>query len=144
MRWDIAKGKKTGGKDFEPGKPGGPGRPPDSPQMKEFKKLTKVEFINVVNKYLGMTKEEIKQIQVDPNSTMLELLVASIIVKGFNQGDASRLQFFLDRTIGPIKTKIEHSGPEDGPIKIDENLSEEELDRRAAKIMQRLKDKFKS
>lgn len=140
----MAKGKKTGGRDLKPGDRLNPlGRPPEPEDVKDAKKLSKVEFIRVANKFLYMTLAEIREVEEDKKSTMLDLLLASIILKGFDHGDQGRLTFFLDRIIGPVKSKIEHSGPDDGPIHVSEHLTEEELDRRAAKIMQRLKDKFK-
>ena len=40
----MAKGKKTGGRDFELGNAGGPGQPPVPSDLVEARKINKIEF----------------------------------------------------------------------------------------------------
>lgn len=114
------------------------------PEINEARRMTKIEFIRICNEYLYLTRSDIEARLVNPATTAIELIVAAIVLKSFTEGDQTRLNFLLDRMIGKVTEKIQHTGANDGPITINESLSDSELDRRAAKIFQRLKDKFKN
>jgi hypothetical protein len=100
------KGNKTGGRDFKPGKPGG-GRPALPPEIKEARKLNQFEVEMSLSNHLRMNRAEISRVIKDPDSRMLDILVASIIAKAVQTGDAARLDFILNRTIGKVKEQIE-------------------------------------
>lgn len=138
--------KKPGsGRDFKPGISGNPsGRPPMPQDVNDARRMSKIEFIRLCNEYLYMTRQEITTRLNAPETPAIELIVGSIVTKSATEGDQSRLSFLLDRMIGKVKERVEHTGADDGPIKIDETISEEELNHRASKIFQRLKDKFKN
>ena len=97
----------------------------------------------MANQYLYMSRAEIKAKLDDPNTVALELVVATIVIKSIQAGDQQRLTFLLDRLIGPVKHAVEHSGPNEGPIRITDDMTEAELDRRAHNILKRLQDRFK-
>lgn len=103
----MARGKKTGGKDFVPGNVHGKGRPKVPDDVKEARKLNQVEFERVANKYLYLTRDELKEAAEDPDTTVIELLVSSIIVKAVEKGDQMRLEFLLNRLIGRVVDRIE-------------------------------------
>ena len=86
------------------------GRPKLAPEVKELRKLNLDSYCNLVDKYINASKEEIKAAVTNPNTSALELFIAKIIEKGVNAGDTQRLGFLLDRLIGPVRQKIEHSG----------------------------------
>lgn len=113
----MATGKKTGGRDFKNGNNANPnGRPPLSPEAKEFKSLTTDQYIKLVNKFLHATEDDVLQIVNDCRSTMLEKFVANIVLKGGNFGDINRLEFLLERIIGPVVKKTDLTSG-DKPIK---------------------------
>lgn len=104
----MAKGKKTGGKDYAPGhKNPGPGRPPLPSDIIEIKKLNIAEMERVLNQCLTMSRAEIDELRKKPDASMLELLVVSIIGHGVNKGDPFRLGFLLDRLLGKVKENHE-------------------------------------
>jgi hypothetical protein len=102
---------------WKPGESGNPnGRPPLPDDVREVKKLTQSELEKVLNDCLLLTKEQLEKICNDSESTMLQLLVAGIIIKGVQNGDSARFEFLLNRLLGKMKDKIELTGPDGGPI----------------------------
>lgn len=103
----MAIGKKTGGRDFEPGQSGNPnGRPPTPEDIKQARKLNCAEFERIANKYLHMTHAELGAAVKSGNATVLEMMVASIISKAVTKGDQIRLEFLLKRLIGDPVERI--------------------------------------
>jgi hypothetical protein len=99
----MAKGRHTGGKLYKVGhKNPGPGRPKLDPEIKEIRKLSQNHFIEIANKYLNMTKRELKQVNDNPETPMKELLIAAIIHRAILMGDPTRYTFLLDRLLGRI------------------------------------------
>jgi len=107
---------------FQVGNPGGPGRPQDPPELKLIKQMTRGEFSLLIHKLIDLKPEELK----DFKGTVLEMAMASIIQQAIKHGDPTRLQFFVERLFGKVKTEIEHSGSL--------GLTEAEIDRKIAEI----------
>ncbi len=99
----MAKGKKTGGRDFKPGWEGGPGAPTIPEDVKQSRKMNRIEFERVLQKYVGMSGVEINSVIQNKQTPILEGVVAKILAKAFNDGDSRRLEFILDRLIGKPK-----------------------------------------
>lgn len=115
----MAIGKKTGGKDFVKGNvPKSPGRPPLSPEAKKLRKLTTEEFVKRVNKYLHMSKNKLRAGITNGNIQVLDLCIRSSLVKCIEKGDYSTLEKMLDRIIGKVAMKLEHTGKDGEPIEI--------------------------
>jgi hypothetical protein len=114
----MAIGKKTGGRDFKPGQVTNPnGRPRVPPDLKQSRKLNKEKFERTLNKYMHMTAPEIMKVVKSSDTPMLDMIVAKIIGKAFQDGDHRRLEFLLARLIGsaptgPIEDKKDHYQPE--------------------------------
>lgn len=97
----MAKGKKTGGRDYTPGHSApGPGRPQVPEDLKKSRSLNRIEFERVLNKYIYLTGPEINQAIRSDEHPILELIVAKILAKAFNEGDPRRVEFIIDRLIG--------------------------------------------
>ena len=93
--------KKTGGRDFS--KENQPTFPQD---LKDARKLTKARLEGMLNKHLWYTKEEAKALISDPDTPMLDILIASIVNKAIVQGDDRRMNFILDRLIGKPEVEV--------------------------------------
>lgn len=89
----MAHGKKTGGRDFEPGNPGGPGRPALPEDIKQARVLNKVELERVLNKYINHSFNELVAAMKDPNSTVLDLAVCKLLSEAIKKGDQNKLGF---------------------------------------------------
>lgn len=98
----MARGKKTGGKNFEPGNKVGKGRPPIPEDIKQARKLNQNEFERVANKFLYLTRDELKAALAQPTTTTIELMLGSIIAQAVQKGDHMRLEFMLNRLIGKV------------------------------------------
>ena len=92
---------------FKKGESGNPaGRPPQLKEYKDIKKLTPSYVKMVIAKVARMSREEvIEYLKKDPiagGPNLMELTVASILMKAVETGDHSRLNFLLDRSIGKV------------------------------------------
>ncbi len=96
----MAYGRKTGGRDFKPGWRGGPGAPKIPDVIRESVKMNRAEFIEIANRCLNMTKEELAQIIKAPDTPAKVMIVCSVIHHAITKGDPVRYQFLLDRLIG--------------------------------------------
>ena len=136
----MARGKKTGGRDFKKGQSGNPKGPKPLPLEERMKmRLTQSLFVLTANKYLFSTKHEIKQVIDNPDTIVLDLAVVSWLHEAI-KGDGRLLELLVSRLIGKMTLSIEHSGPAGGPIPVQDlsHLSDEELAQEVRKIRARL------
>lgn len=109
----MAKGKKTGGKNFEKGHApylDSPGRPPVTPVIKQLKAFNQEALIKILTTLSTATVTELAAMSKDPTKTILEMTIISIWKKAYELGDQQRINFILDRLIGKTKEQIEHTG----------------------------------
>lgn len=105
----MARGGKTK-TSFKKGQSGNPnGRPPLPLDLKESRSVNRLEFERVLNKYMYMSGPDINASLKSDKLPMIELVVAKILAKAFNEGDQRRLEFVIDRLIG--KAPIEAPPP---------------------------------
>ena len=104
----MAIGRKTGGRDFEPGNNANPnGRPRVPEDVKQARKLTRMELERILNEYVYLSKGEITDRLKSTGTPALELIIGSIIVKAVTAGDQQRMNFLLDR----LGVRIPESDP---------------------------------
>ena len=89
------------------GNPGGRLKLPDD--IKEARKLNQIELERLVNKYLWLTADEVKALDKNPATPMMERMILSIVSIAAEKGDQQRLEFILCRLIGKVKDQIEVS-----------------------------------
>ncbi len=119
----MAKGRKTGGRDWKPGQSGHAGyKLPED--IKAFRKLSRIEFEKLLSEFLFMNKSEVIQIATNPESNTLKILLASIISKAIKEGDHKRMDFLLDRLIGTVAQTVRHTGGDGGPITFKEYMQD--------------------
>lgn len=107
----MAKGNKTGGRDFKHGQINNPaGRPPTPEYLKTARKLTKVRFEGILHKYLDHNKDELAKVLKDPETKAIDLCVIKILHEAIIRGDQRRLEFILDRLLGKVVEPINVSG----------------------------------
>lgn len=99
---------------FEPGNKAaaGKGRPKKAEDYAHIERYTKTEVLGCLTNYLRMTAGEISEVLKNPNIPAMDKWVCMIISRGAKTGDHKRLSFVLDRLIGKVKEKIEHSADE--------------------------------
>lgn len=102
----MARGKKTGGRNFRAGKSGNPnGRPKVPEDLKKSRAINKINFEEVLNRYAFMTAPDINTSLQSKELPIIEMVVAKILAKAFNEGDPRRADFILDRLIGKASDK---------------------------------------
>lgn len=106
----MAKGKKTGGKDFVPGDPRA-GRPPMPAALRAGRRLNRTEFEELVNKYLWMSTTELELATEDKSLPAIEAYFANVVKVGTLTGDHSRMEFILQRLLGKVKDQLEVTTP---------------------------------
>lgn len=129
----MTQGRKTGGRDFQPGHKLAKGRPLIPDDLKEVKKLTPDIAERMLIKFMGMSMDEIKATAEDPTTPALHKIVCQIIVKAAEYGDTQRMEFLFNRTIGRVLDKVEVSAPTpfvirrpDGSIELGTKIKDEE------------------
>lgn len=133
----MAKGTKTGGKDFKKGWKGGPGRPKVPEDLKEVRKITNTSLETKLHEFLTMSAQELSGVKQNPKSSMLELMIHSIVVNAVNRGDQQRMGFLMDRLLGKVKDQIEVE-TYTRPLR---ELSNDELLKQLPEAIQLLKEK---
>jgi len=107
----MAKGKKTGGRNFVKGSSGNlKGRKPLSEEAKQYQRLTREEFIKRVNNYLHMSKEQIRQGIANEKTEVLDLFIRNSLIKGIEKGDYYMLDKMLERIIGKVTVNMDLTG----------------------------------
>lgn len=91
-------------------KPMKKGEPSRNPSGKPKQLLTKDKVAAIVGKFCHMTRSQLQDIITAPGSSMIEIMIASIMVQAAKNGDYTRLNFLFDRsTVGKVKEEIEHT-----------------------------------
>ncbi len=101
----MARGKKTGGRDFQPGHKHTVkgGRPKTTPEMRVARDMTQTTFMALVQRFLVMDRTELQRVIKDPATPMLDVIVGSIVAKAATGSDHQRLDFLITRIIGKVK-----------------------------------------
>lgn len=92
---------------FKPGQSGNPGGnrrlPADVIKMKE---LSRQEFAKAINKFFYLTRNELDEKLKEPELTMIDIMVGSMVARASKEQDVVRAQFLLDRAIGKVQESI--------------------------------------
>lgn len=81
---------------WKPGQSGNPnGRPKGA--------LTGLKVSVALGKFWEMTRAELMVAIQDPNTSMGDIIIASVMVRAAKDGDANRLNILLDRAIGRVR-----------------------------------------
>ena len=104
----MAKGKKTGGRNWKKGQSGNPNGAPVVPaEIKAARKFNKIEFEAAMNKFMYTAKGDLEQfINKDKTSTALEHFAAMMIAKGLIAGDYRCMSFILDRMVEVVQRNV--------------------------------------
>lgn len=96
---------------FQKGQSGNPlGRTPLSKEVREANKITKSMILDILGQYLTIRMDKLEEIIADPQATVIHRAVATISKIMIETGDHQKMNWFMDRLIGKVTDKIEHSG----------------------------------
>lgn len=136
----MAKGTKTGGKDFEPGTSGNPnGRPPVPEEIKQLRRLNQPGLERRINKWLHKDYDELKRL-LEPQSgaklKTVDRMIIALCLKSGNRGDVTAFNCLIERIAGKVKTTVQISGPEGAPIEVRvANMTEAEVEKRYQELV---------
>lgn len=123
---------KPRGKSFSSGNNSNPdGRPKLMPEEKTIRQLTQIQLVRNWGNIMAMDERELRAIvnqsSDDPSlNTALNAALAATILKGIEHGHLGQINTALDRVIGPVKQKVEHSGKvELAELVLEANATEE-------------------
>lgn len=112
----MARGKKTGGRDFVPGDPRA-GRPPGSKHLSDedraIRRLTQVQVSTLINSFMQKSDTELEAVVLDPLAISLHKIIARIIQVAMKSGDQSRLTFLMERGLGKPSDENQAATPMD-------------------------------
>lgn len=104
-------------KKFKKGQSGNPlGGQRHDPIKKELKRLTSKELERVGAIVIKGDRKDLEAIFKNKESTLLELMTASISQRIIYKGDVDAWNLLLDRLIGKVATKIEATGKDGTPL----------------------------
>lgn len=115
----MAKGIKTGGRDFQKGHKFSKGAVPIPVEVIEARKINKVESERILNKFLHLSLDELAAFANDKKNTVHEMLVARILYEGIKRGDHVKLEWVYSRLVGKVKEEVEVSHRESLDVMID-------------------------
>lgn len=102
----MAKGKKTGGKNWVKGQSGNAMGPPKlAPAVKQFRKLTKEIVEEVGSLILEANESALYAVVHDTEASALKKWIASAALNGMQIGDMDTLDKLLNRLIGRVQDK---------------------------------------
>jgi hypothetical protein len=107
----MAKGRKTGGRDWKKGQSGnlkgGPGLPGD---LRNARKFNLVELERAINRLIYLSPDQAELLLTEEPSYLYRI-VYQILDKAAEYGDQNRLEWICTRLIGKVKDQIEVSTP---------------------------------
>lgn len=121
----MAKGKKTGGKNFALGNCANPGGRPKTPDdVKQGRKLLQTEFERLGQAYALYKRTDLEAVIRSPDSTAWEGLVAGLFARAIS-GSVAHIKLLLERVLGSVPIHVE-SKPNDSTNPL-HSLTNEEL-----------------
>lgn len=105
----MAKGRKTGGRDFKPGQSGNlNGRPPVPEVLRAVRDRNRAFVEGVLQESLFLPVEEIRTRVKGGKIGAIEAMLYEVLLTAINTGDPRRAEFLLTRLIGrPPSDQIE-------------------------------------
>lgn len=99
---------------FKPGYSGNPrGRPKILEENHGVKKLTADDLRRMITRHFNMTFPELSAIAENPESTALELSIASCLNKAIQTGDFAKVTLLIERVIGRVPDLKRIEDPKD-------------------------------
>lgn len=126
------------GRKFQKGQSGNPkGSSKQSREIKRIKTLTHEAVAEVGALILDNNHAALKALAQSPDSTVLQLWMASLVNTSIRKSDAAIFRAVMDRIIGRPRESIEVTGRDGGALQMDvqnSRLTLEERDARAQRL----------
>jgi hypothetical protein len=120
----MAKGKKTGGKDFPRGESGNPnGRPVLPPEVKALKSVTNETIKEVMDLLLEKDITALEELAESDTEPALKVLYAAGVLRAIKEGDPAHIEPVLNRVLGKPKESVQLSGDKENPVEVKHSLT---------------------
>lgn len=97
----MAKGKKTGGRNFKPGQSGNPnGRPRTPPEQKALRRFNRSYLEERLNELLMLPPTTLAALKQNRATPMIDLMIIATIERAVESGDYHRVSFLIEQLIG--------------------------------------------
>ena len=103
--------KKVIGRPFEKGNKFGKGRPKVPHHIKELKRFNAHNYVELINQYANMGRDELKEHFDTPGKPAIELIIIKMFVESINKGDTAKANFLIERLAGKVKEQVEVNTP---------------------------------
>lgn len=104
----MAKGTKTGGRNFKKGVASNPGG--FTKEQAKAKRITRDGIADLLNVLQSATHEQMERILGNPETTALTMMVVKCYMNTIDTGDWKQFNLFLDRLVGKVKDEVEVGG----------------------------------
>ena len=96
---------------FKKGQSGNPnGRPKGTTLVpKELRTINNRLVAETMSKYLNCTAQELQDHFKDPATSALDLIILRVLVEGIRKADQAKMNAILERIIGKVPDKIDHT-----------------------------------
>ena len=92
-------------KPFKKGESGNPdGRPAIPHEVREQIALNRDEFVMKISEHLRMPMTDLEALLKSKEVTPLDMMIGNIVKEAAKAKDMSRVNFIVDRTVGPLET----------------------------------------
>jgi hypothetical protein len=104
--------------------------------LKKVHMLTQQQVAEIGTFVLERNVDELKKIIADKNSSVLQVMTASVAAKIISKGDATAYNALLDRIIGRVRERIQIAGDPNSPLTIQavQGLTQEQIDARIIEL----------
>lgn len=118
-----------GGKRFQKGQTGNPkGSSARARDMGSLTRLTNQVLADIGSDILHGTEGRLEAIVTDPDATVIKKWTAKLIIHSMIEGDAGVYNTLLNRIVGKVKERIEHSGPDGDAIQLRAKMTVQEME----------------
>lgn len=100
-----------------------------NPDVKAIRRLTQADVADIGSLILEGNVEKLKEVQIDPTTTVLRVWICSVAIKAINRGDAQALNALLDRIVGKAKDVLEFTGNVQSDVKVTKEKVKDILDK---------------
>jgi len=121
----VAKGKKTGGRDFPRGVSGNPaGRPPTPDDVRAAREMDRDELARILHEVLYLTKKELTARFKDPETPAMERMIIQLVRSACWGGNPYRVGFLLKQIGTPAVAGAGGEGGDRAPVSFVELVAE--------------------
>ena len=107
----MAKGKKTGGRDFKKGSSGNPrGGAAHNQELKAVRRMSQTDVAEVGRLILEGNLGKLQAVKDDHDASVLKVWFCSVAIKAISRGDAHALSVILDRIVGKVPAEMNLTG----------------------------------